>query len=186
MRWRAAAFSSMMDASTTTEGERRGRHFSNCMGGCLNFAGFELRWRFNYYPFLGCLGHFGTDLASLSYLSTFRPHVLRTKILDECNSWTQDSLTINFNLYVKASLEAMGLVTDPGFFQDYARRSRLGFTVEDTTTKRIWWTAWDSNPRPPRCERGALPTELAAHFTGGTLLIYHVRRGGCLAWWVST
>ena len=25
-----------------------------------------------------------------------------------------------------------------------------------------WWTAWDLNPRPPRCERGALPTELAA------------------------
>ncbi len=26
-----------------------------------------------------------------------------------------------------------------------------------------WWTAWDSNPRPRRCERRALPTELAAH-----------------------
>src|SRR5579872_4538531 len=29
--------------------------------------------------------------------------------------------------------------------------------------KGDWWTAGDSNPRPPRCERGALPTELAAH-----------------------
>jgi hypothetical protein len=28
----------------------------------------------------------------------------------------------------------------------------------------IWWTAWGSNPRPPRCERGALPAELAAHY----------------------
>src|SRR5271169_3461789 len=27
----------------------------------------------------------------------------------------------------------------------------------------IWWTARDSNPRPRRCERRALPTELAAH-----------------------
>ena len=26
-----------------------------------------------------------------------------------------------------------------------------------------WWTAWDSNPRPRRCERRALPAELAAH-----------------------
>jgi hypothetical protein len=26
-----------------------------------------------------------------------------------------------------------------------------------------WWTAGDSNPRPPRCERDALPAELAAH-----------------------
>ena len=30
----------------------------------------------------------------------------------------------------------------------------------------LWWTAWDSNPRPPRCERGALPAELAAHYQG--------------------
>ena len=28
-----------------------------------------------------------------------------------------------------------------------------------------WWTARGSNPRPPHCERGALPTELAAHET---------------------
>src|SRR5713226_8763580 len=27
----------------------------------------------------------------------------------------------------------------------------------------IWWTARGSNPRPPHCERGALPAELAAH-----------------------
>jgi hypothetical protein len=26
-----------------------------------------------------------------------------------------------------------------------------------------WWTAGGSNSRPPRCERGALPAELAAH-----------------------
>src|SRR5215831_16847854 len=31
--------------------------------------------------------------------------------------------------------------------------------------KLDWWTAGDSNPRPPRCERDALPTELAAHRT---------------------
>ena len=28
----------------------------------------------------------------------------------------------------------------------------------------FWWTTWDSNPRPPHCERGALPTELVAHY----------------------
>src|SRR5207245_8422843 len=31
--------------------------------------------------------------------------------------------------------------------------------------KDLWWTAGGSNSRPPRCERGALPTELAAHET---------------------
>jgi len=29
--------------------------------------------------------------------------------------------------------------------------------------KKSWWTAGGSNSRPPRCERGALPAELAAH-----------------------
>ena len=28
--------------------------------------------------------------------------------------------------------------------------------------QKHWWMAWGSNPRPPHCERGALPTELAA------------------------
>src|SRR5690242_3065033 len=32
-----------------------------------------------------------------------------------------------------------------------------------------WWTAGDSNPRPHRCERCALPAELAAHRTGAIL-----------------
>ncbi len=31
------------------------------------------------------------------------------------------------------------------------------------TTGKFWWTAGGSNSRPPRCERGALPAELAAH-----------------------
>jgi hypothetical protein len=30
--------------------------------------------------------------------------------------------------------------------------------------------AWDLNPRPRRCERRALPTELAAHFVGCYLI----------------
>ena len=31
------------------------------------------------------------------------------------------------------------------------------------TTQKDWWTARGSNSRPPHCERGALPAELAAH-----------------------
>src|SRR5215471_19001902 len=33
----------------------------------------------------------------------------------------------------------------------------------DSVRGKCWWTAGGSNSRPPRCERGALPTELAAH-----------------------
>jgi hypothetical protein len=35
-----------------------------------------------------------------------------------------------------------------------------------------WWTAWGSNPRPQRCERCALPAELAAP-KGPTSSVYH-------------
>src|SRR5260370_66800 len=27
----------------------------------------------------------------------------------------------------------------------------------------FWWSRWDSNPRPPRCHRGALPTAQRPH-----------------------
>src|SRR3954463_15287015 len=29
--------------------------------------------------------------------------------------------------------------------------------------RNIWWSRWDSNPRPPRCHRGALPTAPRPH-----------------------
>ncbi len=32
--------------------------------------------------------------------------------------------------------------------------------------ERKWWRVGDSNPRPRRCERRALPTELTPHFKG--------------------
>jgi hypothetical protein len=33
----------------------------------------------------------------------------------------------------------------------------------DRGTRGAWWTVRGSNPRPQRCERCALPTELTAH-----------------------
>ena len=36
--------------------------------------------------------------------------------------------------------------------------------IPESQIEKGWWTAGGSNSRPPRCERGALPTELAAHF----------------------
>ena len=46
---------------------------------------------------------------------------------------------------------------DVRFFQ-ISKKSAVSVDLQ----RIIWWTAWGSNPRPPRCERGALPTELAA------------------------
>ena len=40
---------------------------------------------------------------------------------------------------------------------------------------RFWWTRGDSNPRPPRCERGALPAELLAHRFSQCKLLYNIQ-----------
>ena len=36
-----------------------------------------------------------------------------------------------------------------------------------------WWSRWDSNPRPPRCHRGALPTAPRPHRRNDS--VYHSR-----------
>jgi hypothetical protein len=47
------------------------------------------------------------------------------------------------------------------------RRSQAGdlsplerSTAYGRPTRQPWWSRWDSNPRPPGCKPGALPTEL--------------------------
>ena len=40
-----------------------------------------------------------------------------------------------------------------------------------------WWRWWDSNPWPPACRAGALPTELHPH--KGSLLLHPVKGQGC-------
>ena len=75
--------------------------------------------------------------------------------------------------YLRAGAEAgrdhdrgRSLPTDLG---EEARRThrRSGWAESGQNGKRRrkkdWWTARGSNSRPPHCERGALPTELAAH-----------------------
>ena len=41
-------------------------------------------------------------------------------------------------------------------------RKHENAVANDTESATAWWTRWDSNPRSPRCERGALPTKLRA------------------------
>ena len=40
---------------------------------------------------------------------------------------------------------------------------------------KAWWRWWDSNPWPPACRAGALPTELHPHTTGSFLFKDHCR-----------
>src|SRR5688572_19416510 len=63
-----------------------------------------------------------------------------------------------------------GRQTEGSMIPTIARRS---------ATWKVWWTARDSNPRPRRCERRALPTELAAHAV--QFSIYHVGAHGAWA-----
>src|SRR5258708_6521448 len=40
-------------------------------------------------------------------------------------------------------------------------------------TFKFWWSRWDSNPRPPRCHRGALPTAPRPHRSETNICILH-------------
>src|SRR5579864_8865641 len=51
------------------------------------------------------------------------------------------------------------------------------FPMCPVRTRSFWWTRWDSNPRPRRCERRALPAELLAHSVVFSLC-YHWREDG--------
>ena len=39
-----------------------------------------------------------------------------------------------------------------------------------------WWSRWDSNPRPPRCHRGALPTAPRPHREENSILAQPLTR----------
>jgi Phage integrase family len=53
------------------------------------------------------------------------------------------------------------------WLQNFEPRRTDKKSSEDDFPNEFWWTAGGSNSRPPRCERGALPTELAAHSVAG-------------------
>src|ERR1700735_1546017 len=48
--------------------------------------------------------------------------------------------------------------------RDGDNQQRMGGDNRHKGKKMKWWTTGESNPRPPHCERGALPTELVAHY----------------------
>ena len=46
----------------------------------------------------------------------------------------------------------------------------ISFTLNPFVDSVDWWRWWESNPWPPACRAGALPTELHPHFIGVLLL----------------
>ena len=52
---------------------------------------------------------------------------------------------------------------EPSAFPVKPGRSLTRLEAQSGLGGILWWTRRDSNPRPPRCERGALPAELLAH-----------------------
>src|SRR5208282_2084379 len=55
--------------------------------------------------------------------------------------------------------------------QRYTENGRANFL---RCSRLDWWSRWDSNPRPPRCHRGALPTAPQPH--RGGYEFYHTPR----------
>jgi hypothetical protein len=67
-----------------------------------------------------------------------------------------DRIGLGFELPGGQKLGQLGRLVQ---FRKQSRKFRRLFSCFDL----VWWTRGDSNPRPPRCERGALPAELLAH-----------------------
>ena len=47
--------------------------------------------------------------------------------------------------------------------------------ASDMKLAATWWTRRGSNPRPPRCERGALPAEPRAHLYSFIFAATHIK-----------
>ena len=60
---------------------------------------------------------------------------------------------------------------DSNLILERSSRDRFRLTISDSKFRstplavliEIWWRWWDSNPWPPACRAGALPTELHPH-----------------------
>ncbi len=74
-------------------------------------------------------------------------------------NWSQNTNAAEGDASTAAEMAIQPVFVRLRRFAASAGQSSRGITSED------WWTAGGSNSRPPRCERGALPTELAAHFS---------------------
>jgi hypothetical protein len=75
--------------------------------------------------------------------------------------WDNPASRVTGELTAVVGARVMGEHRHPGLVEQFTvlegALSILCWTFE------FWWTRGDSNPRPPRCERGALPAELLAH-----------------------
>src|SRR5215472_9081185 len=63
----------------------------------------------------------------------------------------------------RKALDALSSVDSGSSYGTKHGTNPPGDSKQDSQVLKTWWTRGDSNPRPPRCERGALPAELLAH-----------------------
>src|SRR5437879_10875242 len=64
---------------------------------------------------------------------------------------------------MRSNISRFSRGTDPWRRPQMANLANFCNSEKSVKFFKIWWTRGDSNPRPPRCERGALPAELLAH-----------------------
>src|SRR5690348_15393054 len=67
----------------------------------------------------------------------------------------------------QTAVVSVGSDTDRPFYKATTSLNTLALLdplTENEGEERVqWWSRWDSNPRPPRCHRGALPTAPRPH-----------------------
>src|SRR5256885_3498719 len=79
---------------------------------------------------------------------------------------------------MRSNISRFSRGTDPWRRPQMANLANFCNSEKSVKFFKIWWTRGDSNPRPPRCERGALPAELLAHeqqanFSKGAVACQH-------------
>ena len=99
-------------------------------------------------------------LASLSDRPTSRPCGGGDRTAPRRGPWSPQSLRAVARSDTYSLFCHYSLVKEPDTFQHGTRKRERGDCRVPTSPFRVWWSRWDSNPRPPGCKPGALPTEL--------------------------
>src|SRR5450432_652924 len=119
-------------------------------------------WRFNIPNGLECIGPFRR---------LFRAHygVLRGQCISPT---TRASANGMWGLY--GALRDCAEVKPGKDRSTELCRFALNFAVftAGVAGRDFWWSRWDSNPRPPRCHRGALPTAPRPHRVDSAMLTF--------------
>ena len=126
----------------------------------------RLRQRYEPHAFKARKPATHSSPASASFRKRIRPRINNHKVDPTCAPNQPPAFHANADGVLVALVATLvppsEICTPAGLARSmplrWAQSSRDGRARSIGSRNEIWWTAWDSNPRPPRCERCALPS----------------------------